>query len=150
MLRIGMPSVIVGNVKEISMAPFPKIEEISIRLDIDTDITPVAQRPRLIPITLQRPTELRLEELLRQDIIEERKGLVIYTGHRFEGNRQNAAVRRDTTCQSGHSSGTVSNADVRRFVGEIEWSEVLLKDRFEALRTIKLSFMNRPVISPRL
>ncbi|XP_043224483.1 uncharacterized protein LOC122382768 isoform X5 [Amphibalanus amphitrite] len=53
-----------------------KLKDFQLTVPIDPGVTPVAQKVRRIPFSLQGPVEQKLKELLDQDIIEQANGSV--------------------------------------------------------------------------
>ena len=51
-----------------------KLKDFQLKVPIDSGVTPVAQKVRKIPFSLQEPVERKLSELLAQDIIEKVSG----------------------------------------------------------------------------
>ena len=51
-----------------------KLKDFQLTVPVDPDVTPVAQKVRRIPFSLQGPVERKLKELLDQDIIEQVSG----------------------------------------------------------------------------
>ena len=51
-----------------------KLKDFQLTVPIDPDVTPVAQKVRKIPFSLQGPVEQKLEDLLEQNIIEKVSG----------------------------------------------------------------------------
>lgn len=64
-LRLGLN---VNKVEE--LAPFPKWKNIVVKLAIDTNVTPVQQPVRRIPVALEEKVILKLEDGVKADIIE--------------------------------------------------------------------------------
>nr|XP_026484830.1 uncharacterized protein K02A2.6-like [Vanessa tameamea] len=63
-LKIGL------DVNHVVMTPFPKFKNIQIQIPIDSNIKPVAQPYRRIPIPLEEKVDKKINELLQKDIIE--------------------------------------------------------------------------------
>lgn len=51
-----------------------KLRDFQLRVPVDPDVTPVAQKVRKIPFSLQGPVERKLQELMDEDIIEQVSG----------------------------------------------------------------------------
>ncbi|CAH2089953.1 unnamed protein product [Euphydryas editha] len=63
-LKIGL------DVNHVEMTPFPKFKNIQIQIPIDSNIKPVAQPYRRVPIPLEEKVDKKINELLQKDIIE--------------------------------------------------------------------------------
>ncbi|XP_055604370.1 uncharacterized protein K02A2.6-like [Uranotaenia lowii] len=70
-LQIGLPSsqkAVVYNIDTVK--PFPKMRNIELTLPVDRTVPPVIQPLRRCPIPLIKEVELKIDELLKLDIIE--------------------------------------------------------------------------------
>ncbi|XP_037970244.2 uncharacterized protein K02A2.6-like [Plutella xylostella] len=62
------------NCNQIEVEAFPKFKDVLVTIPIDETVKPVIQPYRRIPIPLEEKVEMKLNELLKKDIIEVVKG----------------------------------------------------------------------------
>lgn len=67
-LKLGL------DINQVETTPFPKFRNIQIQIIINTEVKPVAQPYRRIPIPLEEKINAKIDELLQKDIIEKVEG----------------------------------------------------------------------------
>lgn len=69
-IEINVPEESVVSAVSGEAKPFNKIKGLQVDISIDTSVKPVWQPYRRIPVPLEKAVDEKIEELLRQDIIE--------------------------------------------------------------------------------
>ncbi|XP_062559455.1 uncharacterized protein LOC134224184 [Armigeres subalbatus] len=71
-LKIGLNAVdtSINEIVPVAGRPFPKMKNVRLKIPVNSDVPPVAQRVRRPPIALLTRIEEKLEQLLVSDIIE--------------------------------------------------------------------------------
>ncbi|XP_038221597.1 uncharacterized protein K02A2.6-like [Zerene cesonia] len=67
-LKLGL------DINQVETKPFPKFKNIQIQIPINSNVNPVAQPYRRIPIPLEEKINSKIDELLQRDIIEKVEG----------------------------------------------------------------------------
>lgn len=68
-LKIGLPNPI-NALTSVEKRSFPKMKNVQVRIPVNKNVTPIAQRVRRPPIALLNRIEEKLDQLLAMDIIE--------------------------------------------------------------------------------
>ncbi|XP_062701591.1 uncharacterized protein K02A2.6-like [Aedes albopictus] len=134
-LKIGME---VNEITEDSeMTPFPKIQGVQVRVQMDPDATPVFQPLRRVPLPLENAVSEKLDELLKRDIIEVKRGPATWVSPLVVANKANGSIRlcvdlrrvNQAVIRDRHPMPVIEDVLTRVGKGRI-WSVLDVKDAF--------------------
>ncbi|XP_055585193.1 uncharacterized protein K02A2.6-like [Uranotaenia lowii] len=92
-LKIGLEVKAITETEKIKLAPFPKISGVKVRIQMDPNVKPVFQPLRRVPIPLETAINEKLEELLRRDIIEVKRGPATWVSPLVVATKANGTIR---------------------------------------------------------
>ncbi|XP_055607097.1 uncharacterized protein K02A2.6-like [Uranotaenia lowii] len=92
-LKIGLEVNQVMDVADLKRSAFSKISGVQIRVLMDPKVVPVFQPLRRVPIHLEMAVTEKLEELLRRDIIEAKRGPATWVSPLVVANKANGSIR---------------------------------------------------------
>ncbi|XP_055614912.1 uncharacterized protein K02A2.6-like [Toxorhynchites rutilus septentrionalis] len=92
-LKIGLEVNQVFDSSKMQCSPFPKISGVQVRILMNPSVVPVFQPLRRVPIHLENAVNRKLDELLKRDIIEEKKGPATWVSPLVVVNKTNGSIR---------------------------------------------------------
>ncbi|XP_055590225.1 uncharacterized protein K02A2.6-like [Uranotaenia lowii] len=92
-LKIGLGVNAITDTEELKRSPFSKISGVKVRIEMDPNVKPVFQPLRRIPIHLESAINEKLEELLRRDIIEVKRGPATWVSPLVVATKANGTIR---------------------------------------------------------
>ncbi|XP_053691543.1 uncharacterized protein K02A2.6-like [Sabethes cyaneus] len=92
-LKIGFEVNQVMNSSDVKCTPFPKILGVQVRVLMDPHVVPIFQPLRQVPIHLENAVTEKLEELLKRDIIEVKKGPATWVSPLVVASKANGSIR---------------------------------------------------------
>lgn len=133
LLKVGLDAYqVTGETK-----PFSKIKDIQVQIHMDPKAKPVFQPIRRIPIPLEEPVNLKLEQLLMKDIIEVKQGPASWVSPLVVVGKTNGEPRicldlrrvNEAVLRERHPMPVVDEYLARLGTGKY-WSKLDIKDAF--------------------